>query len=1522
MTEAAVHTTEESWQIWIDTGGTFTDCLAYDPQGRLHRVKVLTSGALRGRVSERADSFSLVVEQNWGACDDLIAGFSLRLLGGASEGAGDSGDGQTFRVLRFDAVRSSISVDEELPEELTAVTGFEVISEEPAPILAARLVTGTAAHKALPDITMRLATTRGTNALLERRGAPMALFITQGFGDLLAIGDQQRPDLFALKIEKPPPLHEEVVEVMERLAVDGSVLVPLNLHEVQKNAERLIARGIRVAAVALMHSHVNPVHEQQIGGLLRSLGFDHVSISSDLAPLIRLLPRAQTAVVDAYLSPAINQYLKQVCSAFSGRLHVMTSAGGLVDARRYRSCDSLLSGPAGGVAGAAVAGRQSGFRHIIGFDMGGTSTDVARYDGDFEYRFEQHIAGVRLMAPALAIETVAAGGGSICDLVDDRFIVGPRSAGANPGPACYGAGGPLTLTDVNLLLGRLDVKQFEIPIRRQASVEAFAELIRGIKRQEAETILEGFLEIANERMAAAIEQISVRQGYDPKEHALVAFGGAGGQHACAVAERLGIGTVIMPAEASLLSALGLGQAAIERFAQRQVLQRLDECAWQLLQWADQLSQQAISEVAAEGISRDRISIRRAIFNLRLLGQDATLSIEIGDLHPFANDPAQFDSFLRRAFAQRYRLIYGHDPAAQSQKPVEVESIRVVASSSSSASQNTTTEQRAVGNSVKSFEAQIKQRVRARFGGQWIEVPAFDRNELSIGAGFRGPALVLERRSTCVIEPDWEGRMDAAGALIVTRAAAPQPSSRSSRPELIELELFSNRFASIADEMGQMLQRTALSTNVKERLDFSCALLDAQGELVVNAPHIPVHLGALGVCVRAVREVIEMNDGDAIVTNHPAFGGSHLPDVTVMTPVFAGEDQLIGYVASRAHHAEIGGTRPGSMPPTAKTLAEEGVVIAPRHILHQGLPRFDEIETLLRAGPYPSRAVDDNMADLRAAVAANHRGALALRRLVDQYGAEVIATQMAAIKNRAERLTRQALSRQGHGRYEAIERLDDGSPIQVMIELKNDGAVIDFSGSAAVHPGNLNATPAIVRSAVIYVMRLLIGERLPLNEGIMRAVQVHIPPGMLNPVFDADPAKSPAVVGGNTETSQRVVDTLLKALRLCACSQGTMNNVLFGNLRFGYYETVCGGCGAGPGFEGASAVHSHMTNTRITDPEIIEHRYPVRIDRFAIRRGSGGAGKWGGGDGAVREITFLEPMSLSVLSQHRKERPYGLEGGEPGAAGRQRLIRASGEIMELKSIDGVEVGAGDRLILETPGGGGFGHSGAGGEIHLICEIRASVNCKNSTPYTPARRGEKRERSFKADPAIARALQFHAVPAGTARREEREPGSGSRLSDPVLTIPRRTRRHGAERRERARVRMVRFRLMRLGGVLDEIPRCTFPCCVADCDQPESEELALDAAVWSDGCGATNGTSSDGICVAPHTHESRESASTLIGSGRCSSGDADALCCACQCRAKSRTALTACLESSTYTSQPISAISLVKPMPANSPTLRTLR
>ncbi|UCF04107.1 MAG: hydantoinase B/oxoprolinase family protein, partial [bacterium] len=971
------HDEHSNWQVWIDTGGTFTDCLALDPNGTLHREKVLSSSALRGTVEEVLTAETLRISATWRLPADFIRDFRFCLL--------ETHYAEKL-VKRYDPAASTIELDGPLGIGISGGTAFEVRSPEEAPLLAARLVSWIPAGSQLPGISMRLATTRGTNALLERRGAPIVLFITRGFGDLLRIGNQQRPDLFALHITKPEPLYKGVVEVPERIDANGTILEPLRPEAIANEIRGLVESGIRWAAVVFMHSYINPDHERVMAEYLLENGFQYVSCSSSLAPFIKIVPRAETTVVDAYLAPVIKEYVERVQSPLAGgRLHVMTSAGGMIQPEGFHAKDSLLSGPAGGVVGAALAGRRSGFARVIAFDMGGTSTDVARFDNDYDYVFEHEVGGAHLVAPALAVESVAAGGGSMCRFDGTELHVGPESAGAVPGPASYGAGGPLTLTDANLLLGRLDGSRFEIPIDAEHAKRELEKILGSIEKRkgekpESEKLLEGFCDIANERMADAIRRISIRKGYDPCDYTLVAFGGAGGQHACAVAGQLGIDTILIPPDASLLSAMGLGSAVIERFAERQILESLEDVREEIPGWVRELAGEAIAALKQEGVERKNTEVRRRIVSLRFAGQDSVLQVEYDETSP-----------LQEAFESKYRAIFGH---WQADRPIEVESIRVVVSSIAAGDFRETEESRPVSPSAR-------RHMQAYFDGAWRPVPLFERDDLSTGSRLNGPALVFERYSMTVVESGWTAVVDGAGALVLkkktgdarttgdTRKRTDSPQPEPVQPEVVRLELFTNRFRTIATEMGEMLRRTALSTNVKERLDFSCTIHDRKGELVVNAPHIAVHLGAMGLCVRGLREALSMGPGDVVITNHPEYGGSHLPDVSVVTPVFMPDGRLLGFVANRAHHAEIGGARPGSMPPTATTLAEEGVVIPPIFLFKDGRARWDELYRLLTESPYPSRAVEENMADVRAAVAANRNGTAALLKLAWEHGAETI-----------------------------------------------------------------------------------------------------------------------------------------------------------------------------------------------------------------------------------------------------------------------------------------------------------------------------------------------------------------------------------------------------------------------------------------------------------------------------------------------------------------------------------------------------
>lgn len=1279
------HTT---WTLQIDTGGTFTDCLATDPEGREHRCKVLSNSSLRGTLAEKRGNCSIRVRLGNRLPKRFLNGARFRWLGRPER----EWKIQEHRMDESEqGIRALLLLDGPiaLPEQTPEAPAFEIHAGMEAPLLAARVVTNTPLNTPLPPLRMRLATTRGTNALLEKKGGKTLFLITNGYRDLLHIGNQQRPDLFSLKISKPEPLCHHILEVPERIGPDGDVVVPLDQTTLREKLEQLLPEHDSIA-VALMHSYQNPVHEHQIRELLQAMGAEQISLSSELSPLIHFLNRAQTTDINAFLEPVLHDYLRRIEKEVSGsNLYVMNSAGSLSRSEHYRPKDGLLSGPAGGVIGAAAIGKQSGYEQIIAFDMGGTSTDVARFDRDFDYLREHTVGGATLQSPAFSIETVAAGGGSVCGFDGESLTVGPESAGADPGPACYGNGGPLTITDVNLLAGRLDPSNFHLPVQPEKAEEAFDELFEQIRERKGPdtgrpAALEGFLDIANERMAQTILRISIEKGFDPAEYALVSFGGAGGQHALSVARKLGMQTVLVPADAGLLSAFGLKQSRIEAIRTEQILKPLENVHDMLGDRFRELTDQGRLHLRDEGISAENITLRSSTIFARLQGQEATLEL------PWLENESREQ--LQKRFSGHYHQLYGH---RVENREMELESIRVILSETPEPSQSSTLP---VDSGTSAEPAGWQELL---YSSKKERIPVFHRDTLSPGTRIPGPSLILDPYSTLLIEPGWTGAVrsdrtlevqfhdrSARSGNSVPGEAGKTSASAQQRDDVVNLQLYTNRFTSIAEQMGEMLRRTALSVNVKERLDFSCALLDQEGYLVVNAPHIPVHLGAMGVCVRTMMRQAEMKEGDVLVTNHPGFGGSHLPDITVVTPVFF-RGERIAFVASRAHHAEIGGKSPGSMPPDANRLSEEGVVIPPMHLIRNGEEQWDSMRTILSEGPWPTRSPEENLADLQAAVAANHRGAGELLRLIEKFGVREVTDYMNRLKSYAAERMKLTLQKIEDGFYRAEELMDDGSKLSVACRVDGSSLKIDFTGTSGVHPGNLNANPAIVNSVLIYVLRLLVDEPLPLNDGLLEPVSIMLPESMLNPPFPDDPAACPAVVGGNIESSQRLVDTLLKAFGLAACSQGTMNNILFGNDRFGYYETVAGGTGAGEGFHGADGVHHHMTNTRATDPEILEHRFPVRLNRYEIRKGSGGSGMWHGGDGLRREMTFLEPLTLSVLTQHRVVPPYGLAGGEPGACGRQWIRRTDGTETTLNWRDGAEMQPGDRFVLETPGGGGYG-----------------------------------------------------------------------------------------------------------------------------------------------------------------------------------------------------------------------------------------
>lgn len=1265
----------KTYSLFIDTGGTFTDALAIDAEGNIiKRVKVLSSSSLRETAKiVNTSTIEIKFVDHFTPAENFFKGYQVSFTGFSKEKITVT-ESRKNRLILKGSSKLNLPSEENIP--------VEIQSPEEAPLLAARIITNTPLHSPLPPLQMRLSTTKGTNALLERRGASTLFLITEGFKDLLRIKNQQRARLFSLNIQKPEPFAAHIVEVPERIDTTGNIVKELDLDELKKRLES-VPPHIESAGICLMHSYLKPGHERQVEELLRETEIPFISRSSDLSPTIKIVPRAVTTDVNSYLTPVMQKYLDTISSVVPGSsLRVMGSSGSLIEVSNYKPKDGLLSGPAGGVIGAAAIGKRNGCPKIISFDMGGTSTDVSRFDGQLDYIFEHTVGDATLSSPAIEIETVAAGGGSICGFDGKSLTVGPESAGADPGPACYGQGGPLTITDVNLLTGRLDPANFHITIDPEASGKVFEELIQKMQDSnhsdqiERNRILEGFLDIANERMAQAIHKISIQKGFNPADYTMVAFGGAGAQHALAVAEKLNIKKVLVPSDAGLLSAYGLQQARLEEIVSRQVLKLLTEIRNSLSDWFDEMITEARKKLNDQGISDENIEISRQIVFMRLRGQDTSLEIDGSN-----------SGDLEEKFKKTYEEQYGH---WVENREIEVEAIRVIAAEQKAGCDS---EILSTANHYNRGNGSASKKSTIIYHGKEHAAEVYTSNSLQPGIKLQGPALILDPYSTTVLDPEWSGIFQKDGTWQFERKESDQEKEgERQKGESINLQLYTNRFTSVAEQMGEMLRLTAISVNVKERLDFSCALLDSEGYLVVNAPHIPVHLGAMGTCVRTLihhytRNKRGVEEGDIIVTNHPAFGGSHLPDVTVVTPVFM-DGSRIGFTASRAHHAEIGGKRPGSMPPDANNLAEEGVVIPPTFIARGGEFDWNSLENLLKNSLYPTRSFDENMADIRAAVAANYRGGEELKKLVSTYGKAEVVRYMGRLKSYASERMKSTLQNIKDGVYKATEELDDGSKLRVKCTVHNSSLTINFEGTSGVQPGNLNANPSIVKSVIIYVLRLLIDEPLPLNDGLLDPVEIRIPRGMLNPDFPDDPAKCPAVVGGNIETSQRLTDTLLKAFNLAACSYGTMNNVLFGNDSFGYYETVAGGTGAGDGFHGADAVHQHMTNTRATDPEILEHRYPVILNRYEIRKCSGGHGKWKGGNGIIREMTFTEPVRLSVLSQHRNVAPYGLKGGKNGKPGKQSVTE-NHTGRELSWRDGTDLNSGDTFTLETPGGGGYG-----------------------------------------------------------------------------------------------------------------------------------------------------------------------------------------------------------------------------------------
>ncbi|MCX7646770.1 MAG: hydantoinase B/oxoprolinase family protein [Rhodobacteraceae bacterium] len=1192
-----------TWDFWIDRGGTFTDVVGRDPEGRLHPLKLLS--------------------ENPGLYEDAAVEGIRRLLGGA-----------------IDPARIG---------------------------------------------TVRMGTTVATNALLERKGERTLLLINRGFRDALRLAYQARPDIFAKEIVLPEMLYERVVEVPGRLRADGSEEAPLDADAVRPALAAARADGIGAVAIVLMHAWKNPAHEAALAALVRGMGFGQVSVSHEVSPLLKLVGRGDTTVVDAYLSPILSRYVARVASALGATppgekgptLQFMMSSGGLTAADRFRGKDAILSGPAGGVVGMVRTAAIAGFDRVIGFDMGGTSTDVAHSAGAFERAFDTEVAGVRIRAPMMRIHTVAAGGGSILHAEPGRFRVGPDSAGADPGPACYRRGGPLTVTDANVMLGKLQPEFFpaifgpgqDQPLDREVVAEHFGR-IAAREGKAPEAVAEGFLRIAVENMANAIKKISVQRGYDVTKYLLNCFGGAGGQHACLVADALGIGTVLIHPLSGLLSAYGIGLATVSASRQRALIETLGpESLAAVAALEAELAAAAADELAGQGIPADRIATASRL-HLRYQGTDTALPVAwTGDAEA-----------ARAAFEAAHRAQFGF---VAPEKPVVVEAVEVEAAEAGGA---------AADEPVREApEAPAEPAATRRFwsGGRWHEAGVHRREDLRPGHLIRGPALIIEPNQTIVVEPGWQARISARDHVLMTRAqkARRGPAAGTTAADPILLEVFNNLFMAIAEQMGVALQNTAHSVNIKERLDFSCAIFDPEGNLVANAPHMPVHLGSMGESVRVVleRRAGQMKPGDAFVLNAPYAGGTHIPDVTVVMPVFLpGETTPAFYTAARGHHADIGGITPGSMPPFSKNIHEEGVLLDNVQLVREGVFLEEEIARVLTSGPYPVRNVTQNIADLRAQVAACNKGAEELKKMVAHFGRDVVVAYMRHVQDNAEESVRRVIHRLTDGEF-GVD-LDDGSHIhvKVTIDRARRAARVDFTGTSPERPNNFNAPSSVVRAVVLYVFRTLVDADIPMNAGCLKPIEIVIPKGsMLSPRYPA------AVVAGNVEVSQAATNCLYGALGVLAGAYGTMSNFTFGNERHQYYETIAGGSGAGPDFDGTDAVQCHMTNSRLTDPEVLEFRYPVRVEAHRIRRGSGGGGRHRGGDGAERRIRFLEPMTAAILGNFRKNRPHGLAGGEPGAPARNWVERANGSVEEFGHLAEVQVGPGDVFVIQTPGGGGFG-----------------------------------------------------------------------------------------------------------------------------------------------------------------------------------------------------------------------------------------
>ncbi len=1186
------------WEFWIDRGGTFTDVVGRRPDGRLVTRKLLSENP--GRYADAA-----------------VQG--IRDCLGLAEG-------------------------EALPTDRIAA--------------------------------VKMGTTVATNALLERKGEPVALVVNNGFADLLRIGTQARPALFDLAVRRPEPLYEQVFTISGRMDADGLEIEPLGMDSVSQALTQARDRGFRAIAVALIHAHVNPAHELAVGAMAAKLGFAQVSLSHQVSRLAKLVPRGDTTVVDAYLSPILRRYVGQISHALAlageQRLLFMQSSGGLTEAGRFQGKDAILSGPAGGIVGMARTAQAAGFHRVIGFDMGGTSTDVSHFAGVYERSFETEVAGVRMRAPMMDIHTVAAGGGSICTFRDGRYQVGPDSAGADPGPASYRRCGPLTITDCNVMLGRLSPAHFppvfgpggDQPLDRDAVRDKFLVLAQEIaattgRLDAPEAVAEGFLRVAIDNMAHAIKKITVERGHDVSLYALHSFGGAGGQHACAVADALGMRTVLLHPFAGVLSAFGMGLADLRAMREAQFDAPLSAVGEADLRMQD-LARAAADELAAQGIADPRLTLTA---HLRYAGSHQTLPVPFGSADAMA-----------RAFAAAHQARFGF---ISPERAVLFEILTAEAEGGGAA---------LPGLSPGPGAAQPSGRLPIWTGGAWQKAAVYRREDCGTATRIPGPAVIVEATGTVVVDLGWQARVDASANLILERSvSADLPLTASATVDPVQLELYSNLFMSIADQMGATLSQTAWSVNIKERLDFSCALFDAAGDLVANAPHVPVHLGSMSQAVRSVIKAVgpTAREGDAWMLNAPWNGGTHLPDVTVVTPVLV-DGRPVFWLGSRGHHADIGGRTPGSGPPNSRTIEEEGVVIDLFPLVAEGHLREAETRALLAGGRWPCRSIDQNLADLKAQIAANETGRRALVHEIARRGLQAVSAYAAHVQDNAEDCVRQVISRLHDGSF--TYAMDIGTIIQVSVRIDRHArsAVIDFSGTSPQHDGNHNAPDAVTRAVVLYVFRTLVGKPIPLNEGCLKPLKIILPEGSL-----LNPRPGAAVIAGNTEVSQAACNALYGALGVVAASQGTMNNFIWGNDAFQNYETIAGGTGAGPGFAGCDAVQSHMTNTRMTDPEVLEKRFPVRLEEWGVRQGSGGAGGFPGGNGAIRRLRFLAPVTVTTLSGSRIVPPFGLAGGDPGALGENWVEWPDGRREKLSGNAERDLPAGSVFEMRTPGGGGWG-----------------------------------------------------------------------------------------------------------------------------------------------------------------------------------------------------------------------------------------